>query len=162
MKKLFDWPSRVWSIGPSASQTIFDGGLYRAELHQYEAEYNSDLANYRQTTLTAFQQVEDSLVATRNYSQQILRDQEAVHSAQQYLDMEMERYNSGVDPYVDVVLAQTTLLDDQATLNGAQVSEMVSAVELVQNLGGGWDVTQLPSPVQVSQKMSKADYRLQR
>lgn len=161
LKHLFDWSSRVWSIGPSASQVIFDGGLYRAELHQYEAAYNGDLATYRQTVLTAFQQVEDALVATRNYSQQILRDQEAVKSSQQYLDMEMGRYNTGVDPYVDVVLAQTTLLDNEATLNAAQVSEMISAVELVQDLGGGWDLSQLPTPSQASAKVPEADYKMQ-
>lgn len=161
LKNLFDWPSRVWSIGPSASQTIFDGGLYRAELHQYEAQYNADVATYRQTVLTAFQQVEDELVATRNYSQQILHDQEAVASAQQYLDIETERYKLGVDPYVDVMLAETTLLDDQATLNSAQVSEMVSAVGLVQYLGGGWDSSQLPTPAQAGAKVSSAEYNMQ-
>jgi NodT family efflux transporter outer membrane factor (OMF) lipoprotein len=162
LKHLFDWPSRFWSIGPSASQIIFDGGLYRAELHQYEAAYNADLANYRQTTLTAFQQVEDALVATRNYSQQILREQEAVKSSQQYLEMEMQRYNTGVDPYLDVVTAQTTVLGDQQSLNAMQVSEMMSAVELVQALGGGWDISQLPSPGQVGAKVASADYKLQK
>jgi NodT family efflux transporter outer membrane factor (OMF) lipoprotein len=161
LKHLFDWPSRIWSIGPAASQVIFDGGLYRAELHQYEAAYNADLANYRQTTLAAFQQVEDALAATRNYSQQILREQEAVKSSQQYLEMEMQRYNTGVDPYIDVVTAQTTVLGDQQALNAMQVSEMMSAVELVQALGGGWDLSQLPSPAQVSAKVASADYKLQ-
>jgi NodT family efflux transporter outer membrane factor (OMF) lipoprotein len=161
LKHLFDWPSRMWSIGPSASQIIFDGGLYRAELHQYEAVYNADLANYRQTTLIAFQQVEDALAATRSYSQQILRQQDAVKSSQQYLDMEMQRYNTGVDPYIDVVTAQTTVLSNQESLNAVQVSEMMSAVELVQALGGGWDISQLPSPSQVSAKVANADYKLQ-
>ncbi|MGH9599495.1 MAG: efflux transporter outer membrane subunit [Terracidiphilus sp.] len=161
-KHLFDWPSRVWSIGPSASQVIFDGGLYRAELHQYVAEYNADLSNYRQTTLTAFQQVEDALAATRIYSQQILRQQEAVASARQYLDMETQRYNTGVDPYVDVTIAQTTLLGDKTTLNSLQVNEMLSSVELVQALGGGWNSSQLPTPKQVGGKTTKADYTLQR
>jgi len=78
LTSLFNWPSRIWSIGPSVSETIFDGWLYRAELHQYVAQYNADLATYRQTVLTAFQQVEDSMVATRTYSQQILRQQQAV------------------------------------------------------------------------------------
>src|SRR5579863_7574367 len=109
-KHLFDWPSRFWSVGPSAAQTIFDGGLYRAELHQYTAQYNADLATYRQSVLNAFQQVEDALVATRVYSQQILRQQQAVKDAQDYLNLELVRYNTGVDPYVDVVVAQTTLL----------------------------------------------------
>jgi len=162
LKQLFDWPSRFWSIGPSASQIVFDGGLYRAELHQYEATYNADVATYRQTVLTAFQQVEDALSGTRIYSQQILRQQEAVASAQQYLDMEMQRYNTGVDPYVDVVLAQTTLLGDQQTLNSLQVEEMISTVELVQALGGGWDRSQLPTPSQVGAKTVKADYTMQR
>jgi NodT family efflux transporter outer membrane factor (OMF) lipoprotein len=158
---LFEWPSRVWSIGPSASQIIFDGGLYRAELHQYEAVYNGDLATYRQTVLTAFQQVEDALAATRIYSQQILREQEAVKSSQQFLDLEMQRYNSGVDPYVDVVTAQTTLLGDQQTLNSLQVEEMLSSVQLVQALGGGWDRSQLATPAQVTAKVPNADYKIQ-
>jgi NodT family efflux transporter outer membrane factor (OMF) lipoprotein len=161
LQHLFDWASRTWSIGPSASQVIFDGGLYRAELHQYQATYNADLADYRQTVLTAFQQVEDGLSSTRIYSQQILRQKEAVASAQQYLDMEMDRYNTGVDPYVDVVLAQTTLLGDQQTLNSLEVEEMVSAVELVQDLGGGWDKSQLPTPAQVGAHTAKTDYQLQ-
>jgi len=161
LKHLFDWSSRTWSIGPSAAQTIFDGGLYRAELHQYEATYNADLATYRQTVLTAFQQVEDAMVATRVYSQQILRQQEAVKSSQEFLDLEMQRYNTGVDPYVDVVTAQTTVLGNQVTLNSLQVQEMLSAVQLVQALGGGWDRSQLLTPAQVGAKVPKADYSMQ-
>lgn len=160
-KHLFDWPSRIWSVGPSVSQVIFDGGLYRAELHQYEATYNADLASYRQTTLTAFQQVEDALAATRIYSQQILHQQDAVKASQQYLDMEMQRYNTGVDPYVDVTLAQTTLLSDQQTLNSLEVSQMMSAVELVQSLGGGWDVSQLPTPKATGEKVANSAYTMQ-
>jgi NodT family efflux transporter outer membrane factor (OMF) lipoprotein len=161
LKRLFDWASRTWSIGPSASQVIFDGGLYRAQLHQYEATYNADLAAYRQTSLTAFQQVEDALSGTRIYSQQIVREQEAVKSAQEFLDLETQRYNIGVDPYVDVVTAQTTLLGDQQTLNGLQVSQMMQAVQLVQALGGGWDVSQLPTPSQTGAKVPNSAYTMQ-
>jgi NodT family efflux transporter outer membrane factor (OMF) lipoprotein len=161
LTSLFTWPSRVWSIGSSASQTIFDGWLYQAELHQYEAQYNADLATYRQTVLTAFQQVEDSMVATRTYSQQILHQQDAVKDSQDYLNLEVVRYNTGVDPYVDVMLAQTTLLNNQETLNALQVEEMTSAVELVQSLGGGWDRSQLPTPAQTGTKTTKSDYTLQ-
>ncbi len=160
-KHLFDWPSRFWSIGPAISQTVFEGGLYRAQLHQYEAIYNADLSTYRQTVLTAFQQVEDLLAATRIYSQQILRQQEAVESAQQYLKLEIVRYKTGVDPYVDVVLAQTTLLGDQTTLNALQVDEMLSSVQLVESLGGGWNRAQLPTPRQVSAKVAKGAYTMQ-
>lgn len=161
LTSLFTWPSRVWSIGPSISQVIFDGWLYQAELHQYEAQYNADLATYRQTVLTAFQQVEDSMVATRTYSQQILHQQDAVKDSQDYLNLELVRYNTGVDPYVDVVIAQTTMLNNQETLNALQVEEMTSAVELVQALGGGWDRSQLPTPSQTGAKTTKADYTLQ-
>jgi NodT family efflux transporter outer membrane factor (OMF) lipoprotein len=161
LANLFTWPSRVWSIGPSASEVIFDGWLYRAELHQYEAQYNADLATYRQTVLIAFQQVEDSMVATRTYSQQILHQQDAVKDAQDYLNLELVRYNTGVDPYVDVVIAQTTLLNNEETLNALQVEEMTSAVQLVQALGGGWDRSQLPTPAQAGAKTTKADYTLQ-
>jgi NodT family efflux transporter outer membrane factor (OMF) lipoprotein len=161
LTSLFNWPSRIWSLGPSVSQVVFNGFLYRAELHQYVAQYNSDLASYRQSVLTAFQQVEDQLVATRIYSQQIIRQQQAVKDAQDYLNLELVRYNTGVDPYVDVVIAQTTLLTNQETLNSLQVEEMTSSVELVQALGGGWDRSQLPTPEQAGAKTTKADYTLQ-
>ena len=160
-KHLFDIASRTWSVGPSISQVLFNGWLYRAELHQYVAEYNADLSNYRQTTLIAFQQVEDYLAATRVYSQQIQRQQAAVKDAQDYLNLELVRYNTGVDPYVDVVIAQTTLLSNQETLNALEVEEMTSAVQLVQALGGGWDRTQLPTPAQAGAKTTKTDYTLQ-
>lgn len=160
--RMADWPSRFWSLGASASQVIFDAGLYRAELHQYEAAYNADLASYRQTSLTAFQQVEDALAGVRIYSQQILQEQEAVRSSQDFLNLETQRYNTGVDPYVDVVTAQTTLLGDQQALNALQVSQMISAVELVQALGGGWDVSQLPTAAQTGAKVPNSAYALQK
>ena len=162
LKHLFDISSRFWSIGPSASQVVFNGGLYRAALHQYEAIYNADLANYRQTVLTAFQQVEDALAGTRTYSQQILVQQDAVKSAQQFLDLEMQRYQSGVDPYVNVLTAQTTLLNDQVTLNTLHVQQMLSAVQLVEALGGGWDRSQLPTPAQTATKVPESTYKMQR
>lgn len=161
LKHLFDIASRFWSIGPSASQTLFNGGLYRAALHQYEAIYNADLATYRQSVLTAFQQVEDALAATRTYSQQILAQEDAVKSAQQFLDLQMQRYQSGVDPYVNVVTAQTTLLNSQVALNTLHVQEMLSTVQLVQALGGGWDRSQLPTPAQTAAKVPESDYKMQ-
>jgi len=158
----FTWPSRFWSIGPSVSQTIFNGGLYRAELNQYSATYNADLAAYRQTVLTAFQQVEDNLASVRLYSQQIERQQAAVGHAQEFLNLEMGRYQTGIDPYVDVLTAQTTLLADQQTLATIQVEEMTSSVALIEALGGGWDKSQLPTPSQLTSKPPKGDYALQK
>jgi len=157
----FDWPSRFWSLGPSISETLFNGWLYRAELEQYSATYNADVATYRQTVLTAFQQVEDYLAATRILSQQILEQQAAVDSAQEYLKLETGRYETGLDPYIDVMVAQTTLLSDQQTLAALHIEEMTASVELIQALGGGWDSSQLPTPAQVSVKPAKGTYTLQ-
>jgi NodT family efflux transporter outer membrane factor (OMF) lipoprotein len=159
-KHLVDWPSRFWSVGPSFSQPIYNAAL-SAELHQYVAIYNADVASYRQTVLTAFQQVEDYLAQTRILSQQIQQQRAAVDSAQSALNLEMGRYETGVDPYVDVVTLQTTLLGTQQTLASLQIEQMTGAVELVEALGGGWDTSQLPTPAQVTQKPSKADTRIQ-
>lgn len=160
-KHWFDWPSRFWSIGPSISETIFNGWLYRAQLHQYEAIYNSDLASYRQTALTAFQQVEDDLSSTRLYSQQIEQQKAALQDANHYLQLEQARYQSGIDPYINVITAQNTVLSEQQSLAAIQVNEMTSAVRLIQALGGGWDRTQLPTPSETAKKVPKADYKLQ-
>jgi NodT family efflux transporter outer membrane factor (OMF) lipoprotein len=158
----FDWPSRFWSIGPSVSQTLFNGGLYRAELQQYTATYNADVAIYRQTSLTAFQQVEDYLAATRILSQQVIKQREAADAAQTTLNLEMGRFETGLDPYIDVTTAQVTLLSDQESLVSLQIQEAVASIELIQALGGGWDLTQLPTPAQVSKKPAKADTVMQR
>jgi NodT family efflux transporter outer membrane factor (OMF) lipoprotein len=146
------WPSRFWSVGASLSETVFDAGLRRATVQQYVATYNADLAAYRQTVLTAFQQVEDGLAEVRILSKEIQQEQQAVNSAQTNLKLEEGRYETGIDPYVDVLIAQTTLLADLQTLNTLQVEEMTDAVALVQALGGGWDNSQLPSPGQVAEK----------
>jgi NodT family efflux transporter outer membrane factor (OMF) lipoprotein len=155
------WPSRFWSVGASASETIFDAGLRRATVQQYVATYNADLASYRQTVLGAFQQVEDGLAEVRILSKEVQQEQEAVNSAQTYFKLELARYQTGIDPYVDVLVAQTTVLADEQTLNGLQVQEMTYAVGLVQALGGGWDRSQLPTPRQVTQKPDKADTTIQ-
>jgi NodT family efflux transporter outer membrane factor (OMF) lipoprotein len=151
------WPSRFWSVGASIPETIFDAGLRRATVQQYVAIYNADLASYRQTVLAAFQQVEDSLAEVRILSQEIQQEQQAVNSAQTYLKLEQARYETGVDPYVDVLIAQTTVLADQQILNTLQVQQMTSAVALVAALGGGWDRSQLPSTQQVNQKPAKSE-----
>ncbi len=142
---LFSAPAFFWSAGASASETIFDAGLRRATVAQYTATYNADVATYRQTVLTAFQQVEDYISTLRVTSQQITQQDTAVKSAQRYVDIATSRYETGLDPYLNVVSAQTTLLNDQQTQVTLRVSEMMAAVQLVQALGGGWDTTQLPA-----------------
>ncbi len=159
-KHIADWPSRFWSVGPTFSQPIFNAAL-SAELHQYVAIYNADVASYRQTVLTAFQQVEDYLAETRILSQQIQQQRTAVASAQAALDLEMGRYQTGIDPYIDVVTLQNTLFSNQQTLTSLQIEQMTGAVQLVEALGGGWDTSQLPTPSQVTAKPSKADTKIQ-
>jgi NodT family efflux transporter outer membrane factor (OMF) lipoprotein len=155
--KWLSWPSRFWSVGASLPETIFDAGLRRATVQQYVATYNADLANYRQTVLSAFQQVEDGLAEVRILSKEIRQEQEAVDAAQTFLKLEQGRYDTGIDPYIDVLVAQTTVLADQQTLNGLQVQQMTYAVTLVESLGGGWDRSQLPGPKQVTQKPDKSE-----
>jgi NodT family efflux transporter outer membrane factor (OMF) lipoprotein len=145
ISNLFTAPARVWSLGASASETIFDGGLRHATLRQYNAQFNADVAAYRQTVLTAFQQVEDYVATVRVLSQQIERQRAAVAAAQRFLDIATSRYQTGIDPYLNVITAETTLLTDQQTEVTLRVSEMTAAVQLIQALGGGWDIDQLPS-----------------
>lgn len=149
---LFTWPSRFWSIGPSVSETVYDAGLRRATIDQYVATYNADVASYRQTVLTAFQQVEDYLADTRILSTQIQQEQAAVKSADTAFNLEKGRYETGLDPYITLLSTQTALLNTRVTLVQSQVQQMTSAVQLVEALGGGWDVSQLPTAKQVTQK----------
>ncbi len=157
LANLFLWSSRIWAIGGTLSETLFDAGLRRATVKQFIATYNAAVASYRQTVLTAFQQVEDFLAAVRIQSQQIVKQQQAVNSAEISLQLELGRYETGIDPYLNVVIAQTTLLTNQQILVTSQVSEMVAAVQLIMALGGGWDRSQLPTPKQVTHKPSNAD-----
>lgn len=142
---LFDWPSMAWSIGASASETIFDAGLRRATNEQYRAQYDETVANYRQTVLTAFQQVEDNLAALRVLSAEIQQQDVAVKSAQRYLTDATNRWKLGLDPYLDVISAQTALLSNRQTMVDLRMQQITASVQLVEALGGGWDRTQIPS-----------------
>ena len=159
--QLFKFANRFWSIGPSASETIFDAGLRQATIHQFVATYNADLAAYRQSVLTAFQQVENYLAALRLSSQEVIQEQLAEKAAEEYLKLQLARYETGVDPYVNVVTAQNALLSDQQTVINLQVQEMTAAVQLVESLGGGWDKSQLPTPHDVSKWPTHAEAAIQ-
>jgi NodT family efflux transporter outer membrane factor (OMF) lipoprotein len=158
--KLLVWSSRFWAIGGTLTQTVFDAGLRRATVNQFIANYNATLAAYRQTVLTAFQQVEDSLAGVRILSREVVQQQKAVNSAAVALKLEIGRYETGIDPYLSVVIAQTTLLSNQQALVTTQVAEMTAAVQLITALGGGWDRSQLPTPSQVTAKPAKADTKI--
>jgi NodT family efflux transporter outer membrane factor (OMF) lipoprotein len=152
LKTLFGVPALFWSLGASASETIFDAGLRKATMAQYTAQYNADVASYKQTVLTAFQQVEDYVATLRVVSDQINREDAAIEAAQKYVSIATARYQTGLDPYLDVMTAELTLLSNQQTQVTLRVSEMTAAVELVQALGGGWNARELPAPSRVTSK----------
>ena len=145
----FTWPSRFFSAGPSLSETIYDGGLRHATVLQYRAQYDATVANYRQTVLTAFQQVEDNLAALRILSVEIQQQDTAVTSAERNLKIATDRYKLGIDPYLNVITAQTTLLSNKQTDVNLRIQQMTSSVQLVEALGGGWDASQIPTYNQV-------------
>jgi NodT family efflux transporter outer membrane factor (OMF) lipoprotein len=155
ISKIFSLPALFWSIGSSASELIFDAGLRKATVAQYTANYNADVAAYRQIVLTAFQQVEDYLATLRVSSAQIEKQQSAVNAAKRYLEIATSRNQTGLDPYLNVLTAQTTLLSDQQTEVTLRVSEMTASVQLIQALGGGWDKNQLPMPSTVTSKTAE-------
>jgi NodT family efflux transporter outer membrane factor (OMF) lipoprotein len=141
----FTGPSRFWAVGPSVAETIFDAGLRKATVQQFQASYDQTVANYRQTVLTAFQQVEDNLAALRILSQTIDRQDAAVEAAARSLREAEVRYKAGVDPYLNVIVAQTILLNDQQAAVNFRMQQMVASVQLIKALGGGWDATQITS-----------------
>jgi NodT family efflux transporter outer membrane factor (OMF) lipoprotein len=156
LKTLFNASSRFWSVGPSVSETLFDAGLRRATVNQFVALYNANVAGYRQTVLNAFQQVEDNMAAVRILSREIQQQQDAEKSAERFLELAQARYETGVDQYLNVLVAQTTLLNDQQQLANLRTQAMTASVQLIEALGGGWDRSQLPTPAQVSQKVTKS------
>jgi NodT family efflux transporter outer membrane factor (OMF) lipoprotein len=149
----FTWPSRFFSVGPAVSETIFDGGLRRATVQQYRAQYDETVANYRQAVLTAFQQVEDNLAALRILSVEIQDQDAAVKSAERTLALADDRYKLGIDPYLNVITAQTSLLSNQETAVTLRIQQMTASGGLIQALGGGWDASELPSPAQLISKV---------
>jgi NodT family efflux transporter outer membrane factor (OMF) lipoprotein len=149
------WPARFWSAGPALAETLFDAGLRRATVQQYQAAFDQTVANYRQTVLTAFQQVEDNLAALRILSQEIQQQDAAVKSAQRNLNVATDRYKLGIDPYLNVITAQTTLLSNQQTAVNLRMQQMTASVQLIGALGGGWNVTQLPSPQELISKAAQ-------
>ncbi len=154
--KWIEWPSRVWSLGPGLAETIFDGGLRKATVQQFQASYDQTVANYRQTVLTAFQQVEDNLATLRILTQVIEQQESAIESAERSLQVATVRYKAGLDPYLNVVAAQTALLSDQQTGVAFQVQRILASVQLIKALGGEWDASQLPSPKELGAKASSS------
>jgi NodT family efflux transporter outer membrane factor (OMF) lipoprotein len=138
------WPSRLWAVGPTLAQTLFDGGRRRATSDAALANYDAMVANYRETILAAFQQVEDNLAATRILEQEAKQQKEAVDSAQQSLQIFTTRYTGGVDTYLQVISAQTIALNNERNDVDILRRRMDASVLLIKALGGGWDTAKLP------------------
>jgi NodT family efflux transporter outer membrane factor (OMF) lipoprotein len=138
LRALFDAPSLVWSIGVSATQTLFDAGRTRANVDFARAGYDVSVATYRRTVLTAMQEVEDGITGVASLDRATAQAQVAVASAQRVLDMADARYEGGVATYLDVITAQQSLL--AAQLQAAQLAgqRQIVATALVRALGGGW------------------------
>src|ERR1700691_1698935 len=140
----FSWPSRFFAVGPTLTETLFDHGRRRATSDIAIAQYDGTVAAYRQTTLTAFQQVEDNLNALHNLEIEARQQHDATASAQQSLDLFNTRYEDGVDSYLQVITWQTALLQNQRNDIEIMQRRFEASVLLVKALGGGWDVSKLP------------------
>ena len=142
---LLTWPTRFWSLGPQLAATLFDAGKRRAQVKVNEAVYDATVANYRQTVLTAFEQVEDSLAQLRILSQEAEIVDRAVKAAEQSLAISTDQYRGGLTNYLQVITSQTSTLQNQRTAVDILTRRMVASVSLIQALGGGWDASQMPS-----------------
>jgi NodT family efflux transporter outer membrane factor (OMF) lipoprotein len=142
---LFNPASLLWAIGPTLSQTLFDAGRRASLSEQANASYDETVANYRQTTLTAFQQVEDNLIALRVLQQESENQHQATLAAQSAEQIFNNRYVGGLDTYLQVVTAQTTALNNERNDIDIMRRQMDASVLLIKALGGGWNVTDLPA-----------------
>jgi NodT family efflux transporter outer membrane factor (OMF) lipoprotein len=143
--KWLNWPSRFWSFGAAISETLFDGGLRGALTDQARAAYDADVAAYRQTVLTGFQEVEDNLAALRILEEEARVQEEAVQAARQSVAVTTNQYRAGTVSALDVVVTQTAALTNERTAIGIAGSRMTASVLLVKALGGGWQASALPS-----------------
>ena len=136
---LISYPSFAWSMGATLAQTIFDAGRRKAVTEQAWANHQGTVANYRQAVLIAFQETEDNLAALRLLSQELQEQDAAVSSSQRYLVIANDRYRLGIDSYLNVITAQTTLLNNQRTAVNLRAQQLIATVQLIKALGGGWD-----------------------
>jgi len=149
LSKLVESSSFYWAAGVAASEVIFDAGKRQAVTEQAWANYRANAATYRQTVLTALQQVEDNLAALRILATETGQEDVAVRASQKNLDLAVERYRLGINSYLNVITAQVSLLGNQQTAVNIHMQQMTSSVQLVMALGGGWSTNYLPTPKRV-------------
>ncbi len=152
---LFSWPSRFWSLGPSLLETVYDAGRRRGLTEQARANYDAAVATYRESVLSAFQEVEDDLAALRILDQESSQQAEAVRYAERSLELANNQYTGGITTYLQVITAQAIALQNEVSAVGLKTRRMTSSVSLVEALGGGWDSSSLPSPQEVTPKNAK-------
>jgi NodT family efflux transporter outer membrane factor (OMF) lipoprotein len=138
-------PSEMWSLGASGVELLFDAGRRHAVTVQSREAYEMQVANYRQSVLNAFQEVEDNLAALRILDEESVTQTRAVSAAKRSLLLSTNRYKGGATTYLEVLTAQTLQLTDERTLADITMRRLVASVQLVRALGGGWDVSQLPT-----------------
>jgi NodT family efflux transporter outer membrane factor (OMF) lipoprotein len=141
---LIQGPSALWSLGAQATQILFDAGRRHAITEQARHLYEADAATYRATVLSAFNEVEDRLSDLRVLNDETTTERRAVDAAQHSLDLSNQRYKGGATSYLEVLIAETTLLSNQRTLTDLKTRQFAASVGLIRALGGGWDTTQLP------------------
>jgi NodT family efflux transporter outer membrane factor (OMF) lipoprotein len=154
---LLNGPSGLWSIGASALVTVFDVGRRRAFTDEARAAYDSQVATYRETVLTGFQQVEDNLAALRILENEAAVQDQAVAAAQSSLELSITRYQGGVTSYLEVTVAQSAALADEVTAVNILGRRLASAVLLIQALGGGWDRSSLPERPECCGKLTSSN-----
>jgi NodT family efflux transporter outer membrane factor (OMF) lipoprotein len=137
--------NEIWSLGAAGTQTIFNGGLTGAQVDAAKAAYWQSVASYRQTVLTAFQQVEDELVAVRLLALQLAKQQAAVKDARQAVEIDLNQFKAGTIAFTTVVTAEITLLGDEQTELTIRQDLFLASVALIEAVGGGWDANLLPT-----------------
>jgi NodT family efflux transporter outer membrane factor (OMF) lipoprotein len=144
--RLFNVPNRIWSLGPSLAETLFDGGLRRAQVAQARAAYDASVDSYRQTVLLGFEQVEDDIVTLRVLEQQAVIEDAAVAAAREAETLTLNQYKAGTVPYSSVITSQTARLSAEQTALSVLSSRLQASVALIEAVGGGWNASQLPVP----------------
>ena len=137
-------PSRFWAVGPNITQIVFDGGLRQGQTEEARAFYDQNVALYRETVLTGFQEVEDNIAALRILEAEAEIQDEAVKAAQQTVAVVTNQYKAGITSYLDVITAQTAALNNERTAITILGSRLNASVLLIKALGGGWNVSKLP------------------
>jgi NodT family efflux transporter outer membrane factor (OMF) lipoprotein len=141
----FGWPSGFWAVGPALAETLFDAGRRRAASESARANYDATVATYRQTSLTAFEEVEDNIAALRILESEGQQQEQAVASSEESLQLFTNRYKGGVDTYLQVITAQTIELANERNAIDIERRRLDASVLLIKALGGGWNASRLPT-----------------